>query len=57
MMPACKITVRTMTGKEAGSETDKVPVADNTISRSMDDMSHDIEDVLCEILKNTNSAL
>jgi hypothetical protein len=57
MMPACKITVRTMTGKEAESEIDKVPVADNTISRRVDDMSHDVQDVLCEILKNTNFAL
>jgi hypothetical protein len=38
-MPACKITERTMTGKEAGSEIDTVPVADNTISRRVDDVT------------------
>jgi hypothetical protein len=54
--PACKIIVRTMIDKEAGSEIDKVPVSDNTVSRCVDDMSHDVEDVLCEILKNTNFA-
>jgi hypothetical protein len=57
IMPACKIIVKTMTGKEAESEVDKVPVSNNTISRRVDDMSHDIEDVLSEILKNTNFAL
>jgi uroporphyrinogen-III decarboxylase len=50
IMPACKIIVKTMIGKKAESETDKVPVSNNTISRHMDDMSHDTEDVLSEIL-------
>jgi hypothetical protein len=57
IMPACKIIVRTVVGKEAESETDKVPVSVNAISRHVDDMSHDVEDVLPEILKNTNFAL
>jgi hypothetical protein len=35
----------------------RVPVSDNAISRSVDDMSHDIEDVLSEILKNINFAV
>jgi pantoate kinase len=57
-MPACKVSVRTVIGKEAESETDKVAVSDNTTtSRRVDDMSHEIEDVLSEILKNPNFAL
>jgi hypothetical protein len=46
-----------MIGKEATSEIDKVPVTDNSICRRVDDVSHDVEDVLCEILKNTDFAL
>jgi hypothetical protein len=46
-----------MIGKEANNEIDKFPVYNNTISRRVDDISHDIEDVLSEILKNTNFAL
>jgi hypothetical protein len=54
---ACKIIVRTMAGKRAESEIDKVPVSDNSISGRMDDMSYDVGDVLSEILKNPNFAL
>jgi hypothetical protein len=39
IMPACKIIVRTMIGKEAESEIDKVPVSDNAISRGVDDVT------------------
>jgi hypothetical protein len=56
-MPACKIIVRTTMGKVIESEIDKVPVFDNTISRCMDEMSHNAEDVLSEVLTNTNFAL
>jgi hypothetical protein len=56
-MPAYNIIVRTMIGKVAESEIDKVPVSDNTISKPVDDMSHDVEDILSEVLKNTNFAL
>jgi hypothetical protein len=45
-MPACKIIVRTVLGKEAESQIDGVPVCDNTVSRRVSDMSHDLEDVL-----------
>jgi hypothetical protein len=57
IMPACKITVRTITGKQAKSEIDKVLVSDNSISGRVDDMSRDAEDVLSEILQNTTFAL
>jgi hypothetical protein len=57
MMRACKITAGTVTGKEAESETDKVPVSDHNISSRVYVMSHEVEDILCEILKNTNFAL
>jgi hypothetical protein len=35
----------------------KVPVSDNAISRRVDDMSQDTEDVLSEIQRNTHFAL
>jgi hypothetical protein len=57
IMPACKIIVRTVIGKEAEIEIDEVPVSDNTFSGRVGDMSHDFEDVLSEMLKNTNFAL
>jgi hypothetical protein len=50
-MPACKITVRKMIGKEVESETNRVPVSDNILNRKEDDMSHDTEEVLSEIPK------
>jgi hypothetical protein len=56
-MPASKITVKTMIGKEAETATDKVYVSDSTISRRVDDTSHDAEYVLSEILRNTNFAV
>jgi hypothetical protein len=46
-----------MTGKEAESEIDKVPVSNNAISRCVDNISHNIEDVFSEILNRTNFAL
>jgi hypothetical protein len=46
-----------MIGKGAEREIDKVPVSDNTVSRHVDDVSHDIEEVLSEILKNLHFAL
>jgi hypothetical protein len=57
IMPACKIIVRTMICKEAESEIVKVPVSDDTVSRSVVDMSHDVEHLLSEILKNINFAV
>jgi hypothetical protein len=56
-MHLCKIIVRKIIGKVDESETDKVPVSDNAISWCGCDMSHDAEDVLSGILKNTNFAL
>jgi hypothetical protein len=57
MMLACKMIVRTMIGKEAESEIDELPLSDNTVSRRVDDVSHGAENILSEILKNTNFAL
>jgi hypothetical protein len=39
IMSACKIIVRTMSGKEAESETDEVTVCDNTVTRRVDDVT------------------
>jgi hypothetical protein len=55
-MPAYKTIVRTMICREAESKIEKVPASDNTVSRGVDDISHDVEDVLSETLKNTNFA-
>jgi peroxiredoxin len=57
IMPVCKITVRKMICKGVESESNRVPVSDNTPNRQEDDTSHDTEDVLSKILKNTTSAL
>jgi hypothetical protein len=57
IMPVCKITVRKMICKGVESETNRVPVSDNTPNRQEDDTSHDTEDVLSKIVKNTTSAL
>jgi hypothetical protein len=51
IMLACKIIVITVIGKETESGIGKVPLSENTISRRVDDLSHDVEDVLPEILK------
>jgi hypothetical protein len=53
-MPACNIIDRKKMGKEAESDIDKVPISDNGISRGVDNMSHDVEGLLSEVLKNTN---
>ncbi len=50
IMPACKIIVRTMLGKEAERELSKGPVSDNTISRRVGDLSNNISCILSEIL-------
>jgi hypothetical protein len=39
MMPTCKIIVRTMIGKEAEIEINKVPLSDKTISRRVGDVT------------------
>jgi hypothetical protein len=43
-----------MIDKGAESETDEVPLSDSTICRRVDDMSHDAEDALSEIIKSLN---
>ncbi|XP_075454709.1 zinc finger BED domain-containing protein 5-like [Ascaphus truei] len=57
IMPAFKILAKTMLGKEAARQIAKIPVSNSTISRCVDDMSRDIEEVLSETLKNCNFAI
>ena len=57
ILHACKIMAKIMLGQEAADEFSKVPLSDNTISRRITDISHNIENVLSEILKCTNFAL
>lgn len=57
IMPACKIIVNHMLGAAAIKEIEKVPLSDSTISRRIDGMSHDIEEVLCDVLKRNSFAI
>ena len=51
ILPACKAIVIEMLGPEAAKEIAKVPLSDNTISRRIDDMSADIENVVLEKIR------
>ena len=53
-MPACQIRVGKMFGQNAVQEIENVPLSDSTISRCIDDMAYDSEDVLCNRLKNSS---
>jgi hypothetical protein len=50
IMPTCKIIVSKMLGQDAVQEIEKVPLSNSMISRPIDDMSHDAEEVLCNKL-------
>jgi hypothetical protein len=51
ILPACQTIVRTLFGKEAEKEVNKIPMSDNTISRRITLMSNDIESIVMEKLK------
>lgn len=55
-MPACKIIANHMLGAATIKEIEKVPLSDSTISRCIDDISHDVEEVLCDMLKKKKTA-
>jgi hypothetical protein len=57
IMPACQIMAKTMMVKKLQTNSQKVPLSDNTISRRINDMSHNIENSLYETLRNSNFAL
>ncbi|XP_068115889.1 zinc finger BED domain-containing protein 5-like [Hyperolius riggenbachi] len=57
IMPACKIIVSKMLGEDAAREIEKVPLSDSTISRRIDDMSRDAEEVLSSQLKTSSFAM
>jgi hypothetical protein len=45
IMPACKIIVSKMLGRDAVREIENFPISNSTINRHIDDMSHDPEEV------------
>lgn len=55
-MPACKIIANHMLGAATIKEIEKVPLSDSTISRCIDDISHDVEEVLCDMLKKKKNS-
>ena len=57
IMPACKIIVGTMLEQNAVQEIENVPLSDSTISRRIDDMSHDVEEVRCDKLKSSSFSI
>ncbi|XP_072380259.1 zinc finger MYM-type protein 6-like [Diabrotica undecimpunctata] len=53
ILPAVKEIVDTMLGpSQAGQVTDAVPLSNNTVSRRIDEMGANVEDVLCNKLKS-----
>ncbi len=49
--------VRTMLDEETESDLSKVPVSEETISRSVGDLSNNISGISSEILQSNKSAL
>jgi hypothetical protein len=54
MMPACKIIVCKLLGQPAVLEIENVSLSNSTINRSIDDMSHDAEEISWDKLKNNS---
>uniref|UniRef100_A0A0L8IF98 Uncharacterized protein n=1 Tax=Octopus bimaculoides TaxID=37653 RepID=A0A0L8IF98_OCTBM len=57
MLPACKIIVSKMLEQNTLQEIENVPLSDTTGSRRIDDLSHDIEEVLHDKLKNSSFSI
>ena len=57
MMPACKIIVDKMLRQNAVQEIENMPPSDSTISRRIDSMSHDVEEVICDKLKTSGFSI
>ena len=55
---ACrKIIVDKMLGQNAVQEIENAPLSESTISRRIDDMSHDVEEIMCDKLKNSSFSI
>jgi hypothetical protein len=57
IIPACNIIVSKMLGQDAVQETEKIPISNSTISKHIDDMAHDAEEVLCNKLENNSFSI
>ena len=57
IMLACKIIVGKMLGQNTVQEIENVLLSDSTVSRRIDDMSRDVEEVMCDKLKNSNFSI
>jgi hypothetical protein len=57
IMPTCKIIVSKMLGQDVVQEIEKVPLSNSMISRHIDDISHNAEEVLCNKLENNSFSI
>jgi hypothetical protein len=52
MLPAATDTVETMLGKSCAEELRKIPLADNTVRKTVSDISENLHDQLINELQN-----
>jgi hypothetical protein len=57
IIPACQTVVDKMQGQDAIQEIENVLFSSSTINRCTGDMSHDVEEILRDKLKNSSFSL